>query len=201
MISSNEPDNDLDLAAARRLRRLADAPVDLASLESCIGAAIPRPGEMNRRKLFPRPYLAAAASVGVIVLVTAAVMLSAPRPVVASTEMLTDLYAHTDAMMVDPATASQMPCCVRKVEGRNVTCVSLDVAGKRVMMTVGEGKHFKVPDSAGRKVVGGVEYRFQSSGSINMVMTVRDGAWICLMGEPSVDELISRLEAMDHTKM
>lgn len=201
MTSSHESESDLDLATARRLRRLAEMPMDLTSLESRVAAQIPRPGVAARRRVFQRPLLAAAASIGVLVLVGAAVVFATSRPVLASTEMLGELYAHSDAMMVDGPTDNPMPCCVRQVEGRNVTCVALDVSGKRVMMTVGDGKHFKVPDSAGRKVVGNVEYRFQSSGSINMVMAVRDGAWICLMGEPTVEDLIARLAAMDHPKM
>lgn len=200
MTSSHEPESDLDLAAARRLRRLAEMPIDLTDLESRLGAIIPRPAEAARRRLFLRPLLAVAASVGILLIVAAAVVLSTSRPVLASTEMLGELYAHNDAMMVDKPTGNPMPCCVRQVEGRNVTCVAVDVSGRRVMMTVGDGKHFKVPDSAGRKVVGDVEYRFQSSGSINMVMMVRDGAWICLMGEPTVDDLIARLAAMDRPK-
>ncbi len=201
MMSSNESDSDLDLATARRLRRLAEIPVDLSTLESRIGAAIPKPAATVNRRVSLRPLLAVAASIGLLVLISLAVILSVSKPVLASTEMLGNLYAHNDAMVVSTSADNPMPCCVRQVEGRNVTCVTLDVSGKRVMMTVGDGKHFKVPDSAGRKVVGQIEYRYQSSGSINMVMTVRDGAWICLMGEQSIDALIARLAEMERMKM
>lgn len=198
MKSSHEPDSDLELATARRLRRLAEMPVDLAALEASISRAVPRPAKVVAwTRVFTRPILAAAASLTLLASLAGTILLFSQSPVEASAQLLTDLYTHTDAMLVDAPTDNPMPCCVRQVDGRNVTCVSLDVAGKRVMMTVGDGRHFRVPESAGRKSVGGVEYRFQSSGKINMVMAVRDGAWICLMGEPSVDELILRFSTMD----
>jgi hypothetical protein len=189
-----EDHDEQDLAVARRLRRLSTMPVDLSGLEAIIGRDIPRPVSVTRRRLTLRPVLAMAASLVVLVSLAGAVLLSMPRPVVASTEMLSDLYAHNRTAMVDPQPEmTPMPCCVRQVEGRNVTCVAVMVGGKRVMMAVGDGKHFSVPDSAGRKSVNGVEYRYQSAGGVNMVMAVKDGAWVCLMGEASIDELVEQL--------
>lgn len=208
-MNNPQPDNDsaenLELATAQRLRRLSTMPVDIKSLESRIKSIIPPPaaaGATQRARLLigPRRWLAVAASLAMLLTIGTVVVTTWPRPVLASPQVLEAIYEHGAAMpagmSMDNPGMSTMDCCVQKVEGKAVTCVSITVGGKRVSMAVGDAKHFKVPDEAGRRVVAGIEYRFQSSAKINMVMAVKDGAWLCLMGEPPIDDLIAQLAAM-----
>lgn len=211
--NNHQPNNDsadnLGLATAQRLRRLSIMPVDLQSLERKIKAAIPpsaAAGVASRTRLMigPRRWLAVAASMAMLLTVGVVVVATLPRPVLASPQLLESIYEHGNAISsgTTPGDAINQPdmgtiaCCVQMVEGKAITCVTLTVAGKRVSMAVGDAQHFKVPYEAGRRTVGGVEYRFQSSGKVNMVIAVKDGAWLCLMGEPTVDDLISQLAAM-----
>jgi hypothetical protein len=194
--------DNLDLATAQRLRRLSTAPVDMSALESRIRAAIPPPaaasaGRRSRIAIAPRRWMAVAASLAIVVTIGVVALLAWPRPVLASPQVLESIYERgaemRASMSADQPGMGDMACCVQKVEGNAVTCVTINVVGRPVSMVIGDAKHFKVPDEAGRRTVAGVEYRFQSSAKINMVMAVKDGVWVCLMGEPSVDELISQL--------
>jgi hypothetical protein len=207
--TNNDSANNLELATAQRLRRLSTMPVDLQPLERQIKSAIPPPAtaglaQGTRLMIGPSRWLAVAASVAMLLTVGAVVVATWPRPVLASPQVLESIYEHNTAMSsgINSGTTMNQPdmgtmaCCVQKVEGRAVTCFTLTISGKRVSMAVGDAKHFKVPQEAGQRTVGGIEYRFQSSGKVNMVMAVKDGAWLCLMGEPTVNDLIAHLATM-----
>jgi hypothetical protein len=42
----------------------------------------------------------------------------------------------------------------------------------------------------------GVTYHVQSSGRVNMVMTERQGRWVCLMGEAPIERLMDFAERL-----
>jgi hypothetical protein len=199
--SDNEADDSLDLATAQRLRRLSGLTMDVSRLQSAIERDIPRPSVSalpGRLLLFRRPVLALAASLVLLASMAGLLVITAlPAPVLASPQVLTQLYQHTasEAVMTSP-TGEVMPCCIQKVEGKKVTCVSLTIAGKRVMLATSDASHFRAPESAGRKTVNGTEYRYQSQGPLNMVMAIKNDSWLCLMGEAPIDAMIAQLDQM-----
>jgi hypothetical protein len=82
-----------------------------------------------------------------------------------------------------------MACCVRSVRNKKVACVLLKGTGEPVTMTVASAADLSLPDSP-TVVRDGIVYHVQSTGSLNMVMTDRDGRWICLIGRLPVSKLM-----------
>ena len=82
-----------------------------------------------------------------------------------------------------------MACCVRSIRNKKVACVLLKGTGEPVTMTVADATDLSLPDSP-TAVRDGIVYHVQSTGSLNMVMTVRDGRWICLIGRVQVSKLM-----------
>lgn len=182
-----EPESPLDRAVSARLRKLAAMPVDSRSLEAAIERAIPRPRRGRPVSLYLRPIHALAASLVLGILIFGAVIGLTPRPVLASPQVLETIY-HDGAMAMTEGSAP-MDCCIQRVKGKTVTCMTLDSNGVRVSMAVADAKDFKVPSEAKRKDVNGVTYYVQSSPKINMVMTVKGETWMCLMGPVPENDL------------
>ena len=160
---------------------------------------------------------AIAASIALIVSVVAAVTLtasSAPAYAEASqmAAMHRELASGTSSVMrVDSLAAAEralssewprspglpgvpddhvMACCLRRIDGKKIACVLMDDGGAPVSMMVAEGGEVNGSRSATLLVRGGVTYRIEHVGELNMVMTQRDGRFVCLIGERSVDRLI-----------
>lgn len=87
-----------------------------------------------------------------------------------------------------------MACCIRHVQGRKVACVLLQ--GKTpVTMVVARAADMQ--PAAGTPVVrGNHQYTVCQSGQINMVMTIHDDRYICLMGDLPPNELIDLGESL-----
>jgi hypothetical protein len=212
----SSPHDRLDQATAARLAKLRTMPVDTSRLEQFIRAEIPRPRTQERvmRIGWVRPLQAAA---GFVLIVSAAVWLltTSSRPVMASPAELAqfheDLLAGRGVMQVDSvadanksllaqwAQSPQIPdvpsdhvmaCCMKSIQNRKVACVLLKGEAEPVTMTIANASDMSMPDSP-TVVRGGVSYNVNSSGNLNMVMTQRQGRWICLIGRLSVDRLMT----------
>ena len=75
-----------------------------------------------------------------------------------------------------------MACCMRTVKNKKVACVLLQGEGEPVSMTVAKASDVRIPDCP-MVTRGGIDYHVQSTGSLNMVMTERDGRWVCLISK------------------
>lgn len=192
---------NLNDATSRRLRRLSTMPVDLTSLEARLEKAIPRPGKARSApwKISFRPMHAVAASLLVGAISLTLVLTLAAQPVVASPQVLENLY-HNSALaeghsMHSGGDSPVMACCVQHVKGKQVTCLALDSKGTRVSMVVADAKNIQVPAEALRKELNGLVYYVQSSPRINMVMTVRGTTWVCLMGPVPEADLVKLISS------
>jgi hypothetical protein len=206
----------LDAAVSKRLSRLETMPIETGSLEAAmrreIGGRSP-----SRRSLWLHSLRAVAASLLVVGLLVAALVMSS-RPAEASATELARVHqamltgdGHT--VRVDAANravsehwpeAPQLPevqghkvmaCCVHRVGNEQVACAALTLDGVPVSMAVADAKDLRMPPGEtvrrGEKV-----YRVQSSGTLNMAMHERDGRWACLMGEAPVERLVDLLETL-----
>jgi hypothetical protein len=72
--------------------------------------------------------------------------------------------------------AHVMACCIKSVQNKRVACVLLKSEGVPVTMAVADAKDVRSPKSP-VVVHSGTRYHVQSSGSLNMVMTEREGRW------------------------
>ena len=83
-----------------------------------------------------------------------------------------------------------MACCMKSVQNKKVACVLMKSEGVPVTMAVADAKDVRSPES---KVVhrDGTAYHVEGIGSLNMVMTERDGRWVCMMGELPEARLIT----------
>ena len=91
--------------------------------------------------------------------------------------------------------AHVMACCMKSVGDKKVACVLLKTEGVPITMAVADAKDMRLPKSA-TLVRDGATYHVQSTGPLNMVMTEREGRWVCMMAELSVDRLISIASAL-----
>jgi hypothetical protein len=87
-----------------------------------------------------------------------------------------------------------MACCIHHVQGRKVACVLLQ--GK-TPVTMVVARAADVQPAPGTPVMrGSHQYTTHRCDQINMVMTIRDDRYICLMGDLPQNELIDLGESL-----
>jgi hypothetical protein len=220
-MASNENDNSArsDEAVSARLRALSSMPVDLSRLQRAIDREVPRPEHQQQQRsmrfrLF-RPLSAIAASITVLAMITAALLMTSSNEVMASPaqmakfhrEIVSNKIPVTKVDSIEAASqvlaqqspgspdlpaapdAHVMACCMTSIKNRKVACVLLKSEGTPITMSVANGSDMRSP--GGRKVMrDGSAYHVVPSDSLNMVSTERHGRWVCLIGEATVDRLI-----------
>jgi hypothetical protein len=209
-------DARIDQAIAARLGKLRSMPVDTSQLDRLIQQQIP---PVMKRQSFmlrwSRPMRAVAASLLLAGLAIVLMLTTSGGPVVASTSEMARFHddmvsgrvpvtrvdsvkAVNAALASEWANSPQVPnvpndhvmaCCMRSVQNKRMACVLLEGAGKPVTMTVAKASDMRPPASP---VVtrNGVQYHVETVGKLNMVMTERQGRWICLISEVSSDRLM-----------
>lgn len=169
-----------------------------------------------------RPMRAVAASLLAFGLIAAAWIMMSGRPALASAEQMARLHnelvsANAGVMRVESVEAAntmlagqwsdspgiptlpnghEMACCMKSVQNKKVACLVLKGMGTTpITLTVANAGDMKMPAS---QMVerGGVTYHVQAVGAINMVMTERQGRWVCLMGETSANSLMDLAERL-----
>jgi hypothetical protein len=185
-------------------------PIDAARVERAVRAQVPKPAKERRSIWRPRlrSMRAIAASLLVVGLLTAVLVLSTSGgPALASPAQMARLHedlvsGKVAVMQVDSidaankALSSQWPegpgvpgvpenhvmaCCMKSVKDKKVACVLLKREGVPVTMTVANASDMQLPTSPTISR-NGISYHVQSSGKLNMVMTERQGRWVCLIG-------------------
>jgi hypothetical protein len=210
-------DERLDRATADRLAKLRAMPVDTTGLDRFIRAAIPAPstGRAVLSMRWFRPMRAVAASFLVVAVIAGILLSMSGQPVEASTAEMAQFHndlvsgrvpvtrvdSIQDANQAISAQWSQSPkmpdmpkdhvmaCCMRSVKDRKMACVLFQGDGEPVSMTVANASDMKIPTSP---VIthNGIEYHVQSVGALNMVMTQRNGRWVCLIAKLPTDRLM-----------
>jgi hypothetical protein len=170
-----------------------------------------------------RPFRAVAASFLLLSAVVAVVLLSSSsRPALASPVQMAQMHeellsGRTPVMQVNSIDEANkalggawpgaptlpgapeghvMACCLKSVQGKKVACVLLRDGEEPVTMTVANAADMRLPKSPTVRR-GSVTYHAQSSGDVNMVMTERNGRWVCLIGRVPAERLMdvsSKLE-------
>jgi len=204
----------LDRAVAARLAGLRNMPVDTTALDRAVRAQVPP--LRARRTLLMRPMRAIAASFLVLAgVVTAVVLSTSSGPALASAAQMAQVHqdivsGRIPVMQVDSIEAANrmlnsqspdaptlpqvpqshvMACCMKSVHDKKMACVLLRDDGEPITLAVANGSDMKL---APAPVVSrnGVSYRVQSVGKLHMVMTERDGRWLCLISQLPADRLI-----------
>ncbi|MDP9172337.1 MAG: hypothetical protein M3O30_00525 [Planctomycetota bacterium] len=207
----------LERATANRLSKLQSMAVDTSRLEQMIASEISAP---LRRHAYPfpqwgRPLSAVAASFLTIVALAALFIGMSERPVVAApTEMarfhedivsglvktpeIDSVEIANRALAVQWAQPLQAPnlpadhfmaCCMRSMKNRKVACVLLKDSNEPVTITVANASDMGLPTSA-IQTRNNIAYHVQSVGTLHMVMTERNGQWICLIANLPVDHMM-----------
>jgi hypothetical protein len=207
----------LDRATAARLSKLQSMPVDTSRLERLIHAQIPPAVAARSLRAWQwfRPMRAVAASFMILAILGALLLSTSGGPVLASTAEMAQFHndlvsgrvpvtrvdsmqAANKALAAQWAQSPQMPnmpndhvmaCCMRSVKNKKMACVLLKGDGEPVTMTVANASDMQLPTSP-TKTRNGIEYHVQSAGALNMVMTLREGRWICLIAKLPVDRLM-----------
>lgn len=206
-------------AVSARLRQLRSLPVDTSSLERAVTLELEPARETKDRRWWSgvlRPARAVAASLVLVAFVVAAVMLTASSGAVYAqpaqmAAMHRDLVSGQSPMMkADSVEAANriitaewaqspelpnmpekhvMACCLRRMNNKKIACVLLNDGGIPVSMMVADGSDVKNSRSS-TFTKDGVPYQVESSDELNMVMTKRDGRWVCLVGDRPIERLI-----------
>lgn len=209
-------ETELDRATSSRLARLRTLPVDTSRVDRFLRQQIPQPGQQARQSLLRmRPFRAVAASIAVLATIGAILLASSGGPALASSAEMAQLHEDLVAGRIptvkvhsiaeaNRALADQSPqlpavpdvprdhvmaCCMRSVKSKKLACVLMQTEGGPVTMTVANAADMRLP-AAPAVVHSGVTYRVQKAGSLNMVMTERSGRWVCLIGQPSAEQLM-----------
>jgi hypothetical protein len=210
----NEHDDALDRAMIARLSKLRTKPVDTSNLDKALRARIP----VSRRPwrvLSLRPIRAAAASLVLVSAIVTAIMLSASSgPALAEPAQMAQVHhdivsGRFPVMRVDSIEAANrmlnsqspdaptlpqvpdthvMACCMKSIHNKKMACVLLKNDGVPITLAVASAADMKLGPAPVLKR-NGIDYRMQTVGNLNMVMTEHDGKWLCLMGEVPADRL------------
>jgi hypothetical protein len=229
MNMTNDDDQNVtrvDRAMSARLSRLSGMPVDTSRVAARLRAELPPLPSSSQRQTFSwlRPLRAVAASFVVLALIGAILIGTASRPVLASAEQLAQVHnemvaghssSRVDSMdaarraiaaewpdapaMPDVPKEHVMACCMKPVNDRKTACVLLKQDDVPVTMMVADADDVRMPESP-TVVYGGVPYHVSASGATNMVMTKRDGRWVCLMGSVSRNGLIEMASKLSLTE-
>jgi hypothetical protein len=217
-------DERLDQATAARLAKLRSMPVDTSRLERLIEAKIPRPSVRPSFRIsqWMRPFRAVAASLLIVGIIGALLIATSGGPVIASAadmakfhdDLVSGRVAVTHVASVDAANKAltaewaqspQIPnmpadhvmaCCMRSVKNKKVVCVLMEDSAGPVSMTVANASDMQAPTSP-TITRGGIAYHVQSVGQLNMVMTERNGRWICLIGKLPVERLMDLASSLE----
>ena len=213
----DERDESLDRAVSARLAKLRAMPVDLTSLDKALKAQIPPADRQSRwRMLSLRPLRAVAASLVLVSAIAAAILLNASSgPALAEAAQMAQVHQEIvsgkiPVMQVSSIDAAnrmlnaespgapalpQMPdshvmaCCMKSVHNKKMACVLLRNEGVPVTLAVASAVDMKLP-AAPVQSRNGTDYRVQHVGDLSMVMTERNGKWLCLIGQVSADRLM-----------
>jgi len=212
---SDEDQDLLATAVSARLARLGNMPVDTSRVDKMVRQQIPQPPK-QRRVWFARPVRAVAASLLLMSAIAAAIVLSTSGgPALADSAQMAQVYqdivsGRVAVMQVDSIEAANrmlnsqspgapslprvpeshvMACCMKSVHNKKMACVLLKNEGVPVTLAVASASDMKMPTSpvVTRK---GVDYRVQRVGELSMVMTERDGKWLCLIGQLPAERLM-----------
>lgn len=208
-------DADWELAITARLAKLRTVPVDTSTLDKAVRQQVPSLRKI-RPALWLRPLRAVAASVVLLGALTAAILLSTSggpalaeatqmaqvhRDIVSGRIPVMQVRSVEDAnrMLIsqspDAPSLPQMPqshvmaCCMKSIHNKKVACVLLKEAGVPITLAVANASDMKLPN-APTVDRDGAAYRVQTVGNVHMVMTERDGKWLCLMSELPADRLM-----------
>lgn len=213
---SNEqynPRDELDRATSRRLARLGAMPVDTAGLERMLAGKLPA-RQSSMARMWLRPMRAVAAILAVALLIAGLLVFSSGGPVLASPALMAKMHRDIVSERVpvmkvdsideacqmlskhlDDATLPQAPdahvmaCCMREVKDKKVACVLLRSGGAAVTLSVARAADMKLPTSP-TVVRDGVTYHVQKIEDLTMVMTERQGRWVCLISELPADAIM-----------
>ena len=209
----NENNDRLDEATARRLRRLRTMPVDTTRLEQRLRSSLPQ--TVPTWRVWLRPVRAAAAVLVILSVVVALLFATSGGSVLASPAQMAQMHeeivsGRTPVMQVNSidaaneALAAQWPqspevpevpqdhvmaCCMKSVKDKKVACVLLKSEGVPLTMMVAKASDMRPPASQMRTYKG-LTYHLQSHGRLNMIMTEREGRWVCLIGEVAAERLM-----------
>jgi hypothetical protein len=217
MPSRDESGEPVDRAVSARLAKLRSMPVDLTNLEKALKAQIPSPTNQSRwRVLTLRPLRAIAASVVLVSAIAGAILLSASSgPALAEAAQMAQVHQEIvsgkiPVMQVSSIDAANrmlnqeapgapslpqlpdshvMACCMKSVHNKKMACVLLKDEGAPVTLAVASAADMKLP-TAPVQSRNGVEYRVQHVGDLSMVMTERNGKWLCLIGPMPAERLM-----------
>jgi hypothetical protein len=210
-------DERLDQVTTARLARLRSMPVDTSRLERLIEAQIPRPmiRPTIRLSQWLQPFRAVAAGLLIVGIIGALLFITSGGPVVASPTDLAQFHddlvsgrvavthvasvaAANKTLAAQWAQSPQIPnmpadhamaCCMRSIKNKKVACVLIEDSGGPITMTVANASDIQTPASP-TVTRGGITYHIQSVGQLNMVMTERNGRWICLIAKLPVNRLM-----------
>ena len=207
----DEDQDSVDRAVSLRLAKLRTMPVDVTNLEKAIRSQIvpPPTNAGGWRVLTRRPLRAIAASVVLVSAIAAAILLSASSgPALAEAAQMAQVHqdivsGKVPVMQVSSIDAANrmlnqespgapalpqlpdshvMACCMKSVHSKKMACVLLKDDGMPVTLAVASAADMKLP-TAPMQTRDGVDYRIQHVGKLSMVMTDRNGKWLCLIGQ------------------
>jgi hypothetical protein len=211
-----DPDQDWQNAVQRRLTKLRTMPVELTALQAKVNAAIPRHRRIVLGRLATRRIGEVIAAGFILAVVSLGLMfIFSGGPVVASAQdfaqfhedlvagrvhavRVTTIDAANKALAAQDSLSPQLPevpseqvmaCCMNSVKGKRIACVLMDQGGTPVTLTVADAKDMQSPASPTVQR-NGMSYHEHSVNGLNMVMTERNGRWICLIGRLSSERLM-----------
>lgn len=208
-------DGDFDEAIITRLARLRTMPVDTSRLDKALRSRIPQP-QTKPRTFWLRPLHAVAASFVLLAALAAVLVLNASSgPALADATQMAQVHedmvsgripvmqvssiADANRMLAWQAPGTPalpqvpqehvMACCMKSVHNKKMACVLLKDKDVPVTLAVANAAELKLP-AAPMQERNGTTYRVQSVGKLSMVMTERNGKWLCLIGQLPAERLM-----------
>jgi hypothetical protein len=213
----NKLDDPIDDAVARRLARLRSSPMEAVEFDARLTASLQAAGRSSGLlRLWPMltPVRAVAAVFLVGLTLLFAFVVLNPRPALATPQRLAAIYADavggnahsTKVTTIEEARAALrrkwpdspivpdvsdmqlMHCCVHEVGRKQMACITFEVDQQPVTLAIASSSDIRAPHG-NVQTIHGRDYRVGSAGGVNMVMSERDGSWMCVMGRLPLERL------------
>jgi hypothetical protein len=210
-------ENDEQRAVARRLSKLRTMPVDTSGLEKALQSQLPPQRVASSRRVWRIGSLRAVAASLIVLsgIVLIVVVSSSSRSAQAEAVQMAQVHedivsgrvpvmqvdsiesanrmlssANPDAPLLPQVPDSHvMACCMNKMGDKRMACVLLKDSNVPVTLAVARADEMKLHPMP-MELRNGISYRVQHVGSLGMVMTERDGKWLCLIGALPTERLM-----------
>ena len=222
---NDERYNQIDQATSDRLAKLSDCPVDTTNLEHRLNNILPDQNSTNTipltQRMWWKPVTSAAATIILGITLMWLIFNGDSNPVMAAPMHMAEIHnevvsEHADHFKVTSieeanqllsnqsngvVSVPKLPgtiksCCLHKYQHVTLTCALILENGELVSIAIAEANKMHTPKGENISL-NGKTFVAHTMNDLQMVMTYRNGRWLCVMGKIQKDKLVKIADTIE----